>query len=84
MRPFSRMTVRSSTNRLREHTPVEEARGERDTLCWRVGVGSRAGQERWGTCQGQHVGEGHPAVSLELVRRSSQDDVAAACRRGCK
>ena len=46
MRPFSRMTVRSSTNRLSEHTPVEEARGERDMLCCRVDVGNRAGQER--------------------------------------
>lgn len=39
------------------------------------------GEREGGTCQGQHVGEGHSAVSLELVRRSSEDDVIAAYRR---
>ena len=77
MRPFSRITVRSSTNRLSEHTPMEEVHDER-------AVGVDVMGREVGTCQGQHVGEGHPAVPLELIRRSSQDNVIAACRRrGC-
>lgn len=79
MRPFSRITVRSSTNRLSEHTPMEEVRDER-AVGWML-WGAEQGRREVGTCQGQHVGEGHSAVPLELVRRSSQDDVIAAWRR---